>query len=170
MIRCGISSRETHAEAVFGCETAVVSDCVMCSEAEGVGTPLAFRDLLVAVFPARWQPVSNLGYALLVTRHHVPTLYELGDDVIGPVMKRVRDVARAVEVVSGASGTTIRQNNNPPGQEIDHLHFHIVPRFVGDGYWDAKPQEVDFQVRQKQAEVLRSALAEMGSGESQSDI
>lgn len=134
----------------------------MCSEAEGIATPLAFRDEFVAVFPARWQPEGHRGYALVVTRQHISTLYEVDDDVIGPVMRRVRDVARAVETASAASGTTIRQNNNPPGQEIDHVHFHIVPRFVGDDYWAADVAEVDVEDREQQAEVLRSAIAELG--------
>ncbi len=141
------------------CDTHDVSECIICPEAEGVGTPLAFQDEFVAVFPARWQPSGNPGYALVVTRSHIKTLCDLGDDVIGPVMKRVRDVARAVELASGADGTTIRQNNNPPGQEIGHVHFHVVPRFIGDDYWNAEAQELDSQSRHQQAASQPSVSA-----------
>ena len=132
--------------------------CVICDEAEGIGAPLAYQDDVVAVFPARWQPVANPGYCLLVTRLHIPTLYDLPDDLVGPVFGRLRDVAQAVQVASGADGTTIRQNNNPPGQEIDHIHFHVVPRHMGDDYWNAETPEIDPLARQAQADGLRAIL------------
>jgi len=135
-----------------------MGQCVICDEANGIDTPLAYQDAAVSVFPARWQPPGHPGYALLVTRLHIPTLYDLADDQIGPLFSRLRDTARAVELASKASGTTIRQNNNPPSQEIDHLHFHIVPRFIGDGYWNAQPREIDATTRQDQANALSSAL------------
>lgn len=84
------------------------------------------------------------------------------DDVVS-VFTSVRDVARAVQWAFGADGTTIRQNNNPPGQEIDHLHFHIVARFVGDDFWNAEAHEVEMETRRRQAEALRSALTESRS-------
>lgn len=140
-----------------------MSECVICREAEGIGTPLAFHDDLVAVFPARWQPAGHRCYAFVVTRFHAKTLYDLDDEVIAHVMSRVRDVAKAVQHAAGADGTTLMQNNNPPGQEIDHVHFHVVPRFIGDDYWAASADaEVDAQDRQEQANELRSALAELG--------
>lgn len=99
----------------------------------------------------------------MVTRFHAKTLYDLGDDVIGHVMGRVRDVAQAVELASGGDGTTLIQNNNPPGQEIDHVHFHVVPRRIGDSYWAASNNpEVDADDRVQQASELRAALAELG--------
>lgn len=140
-----------------------MSECIICLEAQGLGTPLAFRDNHVAVFPARWQPIGHRGYAFVVTRFHARTLYDLSDDVIGHVMGRVRDVARAVELAAGADGTTLMQNNNPPGQEIDHVHFHVVPRHIGDSYWAAShTPEVDPLDRVRQADELRAALAELG--------
>jgi len=102
-------------------------------------------------------------YAFVVTRFHAKTLYDLDDEAIGHAMSRDRDVAKVVERASGSDGTTLMQNNNPPGQEIDHVHFHVVPRFIGDSYWAASEDpEVDAQDRLKQANELRSALAELG--------
>ena len=133
--------------------------CRLCEEARGVGTPLAFVDDVVAVFPAAWQPVRNQGSVLVVTVEHVETLYDLTDDLCGVVMRRLRDVARAVQVAAGADGTTIRQNNHPPGQEIPHLHFHVAPRFHGDGYWAAPAVSVELGVREEQARRLAALLS-----------
>ena len=106
------------------CKACRVRDCRVCEEARGDGAPLAFVDEVVAVFPAAVQPLRNQGSVLVVTVEHFETLYELPDDLCGVVMSRLRDVARAVQSAAGADGTTIRQNNHPPAQEVPHLHFH----------------------------------------------
>ncbi len=77
-------------------EDGEVFGCLFCAEARGVGTPLAFVDDVVAVFPAAWQPVLNQGSVLVATVEHVEALYDLTDELWGGVMRRLRDVARAV--------------------------------------------------------------------------
>lgn len=130
----------------------------MCDEARGEGAPLAFSDGTFAVIPARWQPLANAGYALLLTTDHVETIYDVGDDLAGPLMRILRDTATAVEHAARAHGTTIRQNNRPPGQEIPHLHFHVIPRFAGDDYWNAETHEVSWATRLEQASRLAEAF------------
>ena len=48
------------------------------------------------------------------------------------------EVARKIDMkqreVLGAEGTNIMINNSPAsGQEVPHLHIHVIPRFSGDG-------------------------------------
>lgn len=74
-------------------------------------------------------------------------------------MRRLRDVARAVQVAAGADGTTIRQNNHLPGQEVPHLHFHVAPRLYGDEYWAARAEPVAFGIREEQALRLAALLS-----------
>lgn len=133
--------------------------CVLCREALGELGPLAFQDDLVVVFPARLQPPRNRGSVLLATRAHGPNLYELPNEDLGPLLERVRKAARSVQEAAGATGTTIRQNNGPPGQEVGHLHFHIAPRFPGDDYWNAQASVVPDKERERQAALLRPLLA-----------
>lgn len=133
--------------------------CRLCAETRGVDTPLAFVDDVVAVFPAAWQPARNQGSVLVVTVAHVETLYDLTDALCGVVMRRLRDVARAVQVAAGADGTTIRQNNHSPGQEVPHLHFHVAPRFHGDDYWAARAEPVESSLREEQAHRLAALLS-----------
>jgi len=134
--------------------------CILCREVLGELGPVAFQDDLVVVFPARLQPARNQGCVLLATRTHVPNLYDVPDADLGPLLERVRNTARSVQQAADATGTTIRQNNGPPGQEINHLHFHIAPRFPGDDYWHAEAAAVSEKERERQAALLRPLLAE----------
>ena len=133
-------------------------DCRVCEEARGDGAPLAFVDDAVAVFPAALQPLRNQGCVLVVTVEHFETLYELPEELCGALMSRLRDVAQAVQVAADADGTTIRQNNHPPGQEIAHLHFHVAPRFHGDDYWHAIAVPVKKSHRVDQARRIAALL------------
>lgn len=135
-------------------------DCVLCREVLGEVGPLAFQDDLVVVFPARLQPPRNRGSVLLATRAHISTLYELPDQDLGPLLERVRRTSLSVQKAAGATGSAIRQNNGPPGQEINHLHFHIAPRFPGDDYWNAQATAVSEKERERQAALLRPLLVE----------
>jgi len=59
----------------------------------------------------------------------------------------------------------VRQNNETHGgQDVFHVHFHVVPRFVDDGFNTGEERfpfgavEVPLNERVKQAAVLREAF------------
>jgi len=59
----------------------------------------------------------------------------------------------------------VRQNNETHGgQDVFHVHFHVVPRFVEDGFNTGEERfpfgavEVPLNERVKQAAVLREAF------------
>lgn len=72
------------------------------------------------------------GHVLLVPRRHVATLADLPDDLVAPLFRRARTLARAVERGLDADGTFVAVNNRV-SQSVPHLHVHIVPRRQGDG-------------------------------------
>lgn len=50
------------------------------------------------------------------------------------MLQMVRLTSAAVQRAFATSGTTVTQNNRPPGQSVPHLHFLVVPRRPDDGY------------------------------------
>jgi histidine triad (HIT) family protein len=72
------------------------------------------------------------GHTLLAPKHHVRTLYDLPDELIGPFFHLAKQLAAAIEEAMGASGSFIALNNKV-SQSIPHLHVHLVPRNKGDG-------------------------------------
>jgi len=135
--------------------------CAFCAYAAGryARELIAYEDEHVLVVPSLAQKQGNRGHCLVVPRAHVPNLYALPDALAGPLLRAVSAAARASKQAFGAAGVSVRQNNDPAGgQDVFHLHFHVVPRFVGDGFESAPYRRVDEPARVAQAEALRRAL------------
>jgi histidine triad (HIT) family protein len=61
----------------------------------------------------------------------------------------------------GCEGTSTRQHNGAAaGQEVDHLHVHVFPRYAGDGLYrrDAEHRFAPAEERAPYAAKLRAAL------------
>ena len=111
--------------------------CVFCRIAHGELSPgvVAHRHSMAAVFPSLHQQPRNRGHMLVIPRRHVAHLYDVDADMAGPLMSTLARVAAAGKEAFDADGVSVRQNNEPHGgQDIFHVHFHVVPRFNGDGF------------------------------------
>jgi histidine triad (HIT) family protein len=82
----------------------------------------------------------NFGHALVVSRKHFIDFSELPDEVLHDVAFALRVVSRAiVESVKPAGFNIFNNNGLAAGQSVFHFHFHIAPRYNGDGL-KVKPQ------------------------------
>jgi histidine triad (HIT) family protein len=86
---------------------------VFCRIARGELTPevLASRDGQTVVFPSRLQQPRNVGHMLVVPVRHVEQIYQMDEDLAGPLMLTLARVAAAVKAACWADGVSIRQNN-----------------------------------------------------------
>ncbi len=76
----------------------------------------------------------NPGHALVVPKRHVTRLEELSDEEARALLLAAARLAPAIVRATGAEGYNIVINiGKAAGQEIEHLHLHIVPRHTGDG-------------------------------------
>jgi histidine triad (HIT) family protein len=72
------------------------------------------------------------GHVLLVPKEHHEAVWDLPDDLHGPLLSRTRDLALAVRAATGAKGAFTAMNNIV-SQSVPHLHMHVVPRNPKDG-------------------------------------
>jgi histidine triad (HIT) family protein len=72
------------------------------------------------------------GHVLLVPRDHHETLWDLPDELAGPLALRTRALAVAVRAATDAAGI-FTATNNVVSQSVPHLHVHVVPRNRKDG-------------------------------------
>ena len=133
--------------------------CVFCevaSEHRDQGV-IAYQEEVV-VFPSRDQRPMNHGHMLVVTRRHFRNLYDLPPALDAGLLGCARRTAQAVQQAFQAAGTTIRQNNEPPGQDVFHVHVHVIPRHLNDGDLSAPYETVDLATRVEQAQRLAGLM------------
>ncbi len=74
------------------------------------------------------------GHTLVVPKEPYSRLRDAPPDVAADVFAAVRTLSPAIEEAVDADATTIGVNDGTAaGQEVPHLHVHIVPRFEDDG-------------------------------------
>lgn len=72
------------------------------------------------------------GHCLVIPKTPCRNVLDASDDQLTAVMKTTRLVSNAVMTAFDAGGVTIQQFNEAiGGQEVFHLHFHILPRHEG---------------------------------------
>ncbi|MEL6617786.1 MAG: HIT family protein [Pseudomonadota bacterium] len=72
------------------------------------------------------------GHCLVIPKSPCRNVLDASDAQLAAVMASVRKVANAAMSGLGADGITVQQfNEGPGGQEVFHLHFHILPRKAG---------------------------------------
>src|SRR5688572_5729107 len=111
------------------------------------------------------QKPQNRGHVLVIPKRHVQNIYELPDDLDAPLMSALRLISRATKKAFNAEGILIRQNNEPAaGQDVFHLHFHVVPRYRGDGFESEKYETVSLLERRELAVKLIVAVQSESRG------
>ncbi|PSP52527.1 HIT family protein [Halobacteriales archaeon QH_3_68_24] len=74
------------------------------------------------------------GHTLVIPREHHERLQDLPDEPASWLYEVLHELTGAVENAVDADATTVAFNNGEAaGQEVPHVHGHIVPRFDDDG-------------------------------------
>jgi diadenosine tetraphosphate (Ap4A) HIT family hydrolase len=103
---------------VQGAETASV---VLSTEGE-----IAFLDV---------SPI-NPGHTLVVPRRHVSAFTELTAEEVCRLAVAAQRVATVLnERLNGCVGVTLSlADGEGAGQEVPHVHFHVIPRYASDNF------------------------------------
>ena len=109
-----------------------MNDCIFCKIAAGEipsfkvyedGDVLAYLDI---------NPFTK-GHTLVIPKAHSSGLVDTDNERLATVMAAVRKVASHLKTVLPCDGFNILQNNGAAaGQTVNHLHFHIIPRYNGE--------------------------------------
>ncbi|WP_254864453.1 HIT family protein [Halovivax gelatinilyticus] len=74
------------------------------------------------------------GHTLVIPREEYERLNDVPDEVATDLYETIHRLVPAVEDAVDADASTVAFNNGEAaGQEVPHVHCHIVPRFDGDG-------------------------------------
>ena len=79
------------------------------------------------------NPIAK-GHTLVISNKPYKTFTEIDKPTLDHMMEIARRLDSKMRVQLKAEGTNIMINNSPAsGQEVPHLHIHVIPRFSGDG-------------------------------------
>ena len=108
-----------------------MSDCIFCKIiSKEIPSEIVYEDANTLAF-LDINPI-NAGHTLVIPKQHHENIFEVPKDVLDNTTNVLKKVANAVDKIS--DGVNIGQNNRPAaGQIVNHLHFHIIPRFDNDG-------------------------------------
>ena len=85
-------------------------------------TVMAFLDI---------RPLS-LGHTLVISKIHYVDIFHIPDNELCNIHKISKLISSAIKKATNADGISIiQQNGKSAGQDIFHLHVHVVPRFEG---------------------------------------
>lgn len=91
-----------------------------------------------------------LGHTLILPKRHAAHIFDLNENECLHLMPVAQKVAAALQKVLKFDGLNLLQNNGPTaGQEVNHFHLHLIPRFENDDmaiqYKRLDPSEEEFK-------------------------
>lgn len=112
-----------------------MTDCIFCRIiASDAPASFLYRDERCSAF-MDIQPV-NPGHLLVIPNFHAASLAELEGETAGHMMRVGQQLAAALRQ-SGIRCEGINfflADGEAAGQEVFHVHLHVLPRFRGDGF------------------------------------
>ena len=115
------ASSAHHADCIF-CK--IIAGQIPCHKLYEDDDVLAFLDI---------GPLSR-GHCLIIPKEHYTTIDQMPAGLASACAAVLPRLSQAVVTATGAAGWNVLQNNGAiAGQEVSHVHFHIIPRSEGDG-------------------------------------
>jgi histidine triad (HIT) family protein len=74
------------------------------------------------------------GHALVISRKPYESMAQCPDEVLAHLIQVAKRVDQKQREVLKSQGSNVFINNDPAsGQEVPHIHVHVVPRYENDG-------------------------------------
>jgi histidine triad (HIT) family protein len=125
-------------------------------------TDIVFQTELVTAFVSMRQWPNNAGNTIIIPNQHYENIYDLPARLAEPIQEMAKALALAMKDVYNCSGISLRQHNEPAGnQEIWHYHIHVTPRYLGDEFYAKYTNSGEIMVPDERAEhaaILRKQI------------
>ncbi|MFZ0646604.1 MAG: HIT domain-containing protein [Nitrososphaeraceae archaeon] len=109
------------------------SKCVFCR--------ITLRDLPSCIIAQNEKAIAFLdafplakGHTLVIPKNHFSKIQNMSEQYESALFHLMHQLVDPIEKAAHVNSSTIAiHNGKEAGQEIDHVHIHIVPRTVHDG-------------------------------------
>lgn len=102
----------------------IIAGTIPCEKVYEDDRILAFLDI---------NPVNH-GHTLVVPKEHATNIFDVTPQTLAGMAEVAQKVATAQTTALGCNGVNLVMNNGEAaGQEVPHIHLHVIPRFTDDG-------------------------------------
>ena len=110
----------------------MTENCVFCAIVEGrIPSHTVYEDEKTLVF-LDIHP-SAPGHTLVIPKAHIARVEDLPEEDARSLFAALHKIVGRIQDAVGAPATTIGINNSrESGQEVPHVHIHVIPRNRGD--------------------------------------
>ncbi len=131
-----------------------MKDCIFCKIASGEIPTEDFiyeDENFVAFLDIR--PI-NSGHVLVIPREHYENLFTMPDELLSKYILLIKRLAPKIKEALNARWINLLVF----GEEIKHVHIHIIPRFDNDGFEPPKQGEYKEGEMKEITEKIKSFL------------
>ena len=140
-----------------------MSGCIFCQILSGEApASVVYRDDTCNAF-MDIQPVTS-GHVLVMPNEHAANLAELAEEIGGQLFRVGQRIAAALRR-SGLKCEGLNfflADGEAAGQDVFHVHLHVIPRYKGDGFGFAfSPEYYELPNRReldKVAQVIKDVM------------
>lgn len=107
-------------------------DCIFCKIIKGeIPAEIVYKDdHVMAMLDV--NPKAP-GHTIIIPKRHAPTVLDLTEEETAHFFKIARRIIKTIDDALHSEGFTLGINHGEAsGREVDHLHFHIIPRYLDD--------------------------------------
>lgn len=99
------------------------------------------------------------GHLLVIPKAPARNLLDIEPEVLATLIRQTQRIAKAAVAALGADGLTLQQFSEPAGgQEVFHIHFHVLPRWDDVRITPHPAPKGDMAELADQAAKIRAAL------------
>lgn len=108
-------------------------DCIFCKIVRGDVSARVIKQNERAMAFLDAFPLAA-GHTLIIPKTHYVKVQEMSSDDSVAVFALAHEILKKIESASGTSASLLAvHNGREAGQEVPHVHVHIIPRKPGDG-------------------------------------
>ena len=132
--------------------------CIFCEIVAGrAPASVVYEDETVMAF-MDLHPV-NPGHLLVIPKQHWRNIFDCLPEVAGKIMTVAAQLAAPLRAATNAEGLNIFMANEAvAGQEVWHIHLHLLPRHRGDGFGLRLPPDGQRRVTRSQLDEMAAAI------------
>jgi len=118
------------------------SNCIFCKIAKGeIPSVKIWEDEKVLAF-LDIQPI-NPGHILVIPKKHAELVIDLDDETLSCIIKVLKVLNKKVRqsAIKCEGINLFLADGESAGQEVFHVHFHLIPRYKNDGFGFKFPKD-----------------------------